>query len=331
MTDFLTDDERESHTFTAGPDHAGVRIDKALSDLADYSRTRLKALIESGDVLVNETVCTDPSRKVCEGDVISLTVPPPEELDVRAQDIPLDIVFEDENLLVINKAPGMVVHPGAGHADGTLVNALLHHCGESLSGIGGVMRPGIVHRLDRDTSGLMIVAKCDQAHHALAAQLADRSLRRVYHAFVLGVPVPPGGRVDRAIGRHPSNRLKMAIRRQGGKVAVTNYRVLESCSDEFSLVECRLETGRTHQIRVHMESIGHPLVGDPLYGPQKTALTAALKRAGFEEHKTGPVTAFSRQALHACEICFEHPVSGENMSFSVPYCDDMKSLLSLFQ
>lgn len=316
--------------FGITPELAGRRLDAALAALAGgaLSRTRLSDLIRAGAVTGPDGAAqTDPSRKVAAGDTYAVVAPDPVPSEILAEDIPLNILYEDEHLLVIDKPAGLVVHPGAGHWSGTLVNALLHHCGASLSGIGGVQRPGIVHRLDRETSGVMLAAKTDAAHRALAAQLADRTLSRVYRALVLGRPVPPLGTIDVAIGRHPSDRLKMAAGTRGGRAARTHYRVLESFGEGASLVECHLESGRTHQIRVHMAHIRHPVIGDPLYGPQKTALSAALRRADRGEDAVAAALTFQRQALHACRISFIHPESGEEMEFSAPLPPDMAALL----
>lgn len=307
------------------------RMDKALSLLcADLSRARLQKLIADGQVKVNGEVCALSSKKLVQGDVVEIAVPPPQEAVPRPENIALDILYEDEDLLVINKQAGMVVHPGAGNWSGTLVNALLHHCGDSLSGIGGVIRPGIVHRLDKDTSGLMVVAKNDAAHQALSAQLADRSLSRVYKALVFRVPVPIKGVVDQPIGRHSSSRLKMTVTRKQGREARTFYHVQENFADAAALVECQLESGRTHQIRVHMEYIKHPILGDPLYGPQRTALESALKKAGFTQDSLY-ILDFPRQALHAEAIRFIHPANGEEMEFTAAPPEDFVKLLKLLR
>lgn len=308
--------------------YVGYRLDKAVAALAPaFSRTRLQNLIDAGECLLNGTVCSTPSRKVDIFDHITIAIPPSTDAEPQAENIPLDIIYEDDDLLVVNKPAGMVVHPAAGHQSGTLVNALLYHCGDSLSGINGVKRPGIVHRLDKDTSGLMMVAKNDFAHHHLSQQLQDRSLSRVYYALVLGVPIPIKGRIETLIGRHPSNRLKMAVLHRDGRDAATNYLVLETYRDNFALVECRLETGRTHQIRVHMESIKHPLIGDPLYGPQANAVEARLAKAGYIDAAYDTVKNFPRQALHAAQISFIHPRDDEEMTFDVPLPDDFADLL----
>jgi 23S rRNA pseudouridine1911/1915/1917 synthase len=244
---------------------------------------------------------------------ITVDVPPAAPALPVPQTIPLDIVYEDEFLLVIDKPAGLVVHPGAGNEDGTLVNALLAHCGEQLSGIGGVRRPGIVHRLDKDTSGLMVAAKTDAAHRGLSAQLSDRSLSRTYRAIVWGKPVPPAGRIDAPIGRSPNNRRKMAVLRNGGRDAVTLYSTVTQVGAKASLIECKLMTGRTHQIRVHMAHLGHPLVGDPLYGRARGDGSALAR--------------FPRQALHATAIAFVHPIDGREMSFTSTPPADFRALL----
>lgn len=283
--------------------------------LPEFSRSRIKALIEAGRATVNGTTFAEPSRKLGAGDVVALTVPPPEPATPAPEAIPLDVLFEDDAVIVIHKPAGLVVHPAAGHARGTLVNGLLAHCGASLSGIGGVARPGIVHRLDKDTSGVMVVAKCDAAHRALAAQFADHGrtgpLARKYEALVWGAPQPAAGTIDRPLGRHPADRLRFAVR-DDGKIAITHYSTVENLG-VASLVECVLETGRTHQIRVHMAALGHPLVGDPLYGAgfatKANKLPSGARRA---------IESLGRQALHAAFLRFAHPLSDEPMSFSAP-------------
>lgn len=325
------EDTTEAHeilTISIDSDRAGLRADKALVSLCkDISRTRLQALIAQGNVTVNGEILLNASRKLIVDDVLVITVPPPVACDPVAENIPLDIIYEDEFLLVINKRAGMVVHPGSGNWTGTLVHALLYHCGESLSGIGGVVRPGIVHRLDKDTSGLMIVAKTDFAHQHLAMQLSDRLLTRVYHAIVLGVPQPLKGLINRPIGRHHTNRQKMSTVSREPREARTHYRVLERFAASCSSVECRLETGRTHQIRVHMEFLGHPLIGDPLYGPQITSLKSRLRKGGYRDEAIEEICAFSRQALHSSEISFLHPYTEEDMHFEVSPPSDILKLL----
>ena len=304
-----------------------TRLDKMLAVLhPDLSRSRIKTLILSGDVCVSGDVVRDVSLQVEQGTALTLSIPPVEEGIPQAQDIPLDIVYEDDDLLVIDKAVGMVVHPGAGNHDGTLVNALLHHCGDSLSGIGGVKRPGIVHRLDKDTSGLLVVAKHDKAHQGLSDQLQDRSLSRIYTSFVWKVPPLIKGSVDAAISRHPHHRLKMMINHRGGRAAVTHYRVRNNYRDSIAEVACKLESGRTHQIRVHMQSIKHPLIGDPLYGLPRQEGVALLKRAGYDVASAECILDFPRQALHAAKIGFVHPVSGAEMRFESDMPEDLRNL-----
>lgn len=311
-------------------DLAGNRLDKALSlSLPGFSRARLQALLKGGHVRLNGDICEKMSLKVKAGDKVSLVLPPLEDAAPEAQDIPLDIVYEDEDLLVINKQAGLVVHPGAGNHDGTLVNALLYHCGDSLSGIGGVARPGIVHRIDKDTSGLLVVAKNDQAHRHLSEQLADRSLSRVYLALAFKTPVPKKGSVNLPLARDSGNRLKMAINRRTGKEAQTDYLVLEDFRGALSLLECKLHSGRTHQIRVHMQALGHPLIGDPFYGPQRNAVEAAMKKTDFTPEQIIAVQDFPRQALHAASISFIHPATEEWMEFEADLPDDLSNLLEL--
>jgi 23S rRNA pseudouridine1911/1915/1917 synthase len=303
-------------TLTA--DAAGSRLDRALAAaVPTLSRERLKALISSGRVTgPGGDAVRDPAAKAVPGRY-DVSVPEAAPAHNLPQDIALPIVYEDDHLLVVDKPAGMVVHPAAGNADGTLVNALLHHCAGRLSGIGGVARPGIVHRIDKDTSGLLVVAKTDRAHEGLAAQFARHSIDRRYKAVVAGLPNPLAGTVDAPLARSSANRQKMAIVAEGrGKRAVTHYRVIEPLN-EACLVECRLETGRTHQVRVHMTSLGHPLIGDPVYGRTRTAHRELLKSLGF-----------ARQALHAAELGFIHPVTREGLSFKSDVPSDMQELLS---
>jgi 23S rRNA pseudouridine1911/1915/1917 synthase len=297
------------------PGHAGWRLDRALAAaVPTMSRERLKALIRSGAL---EPAVRDPAAKVRGDEAFRLAVPAPEPAHNEAQDIALNIVFEDEHLLVVDKPAGLVVHPAAGTADGTLVNALLHHCGPSLSGIGGVARPGIVHRIDKDTSGLLVVAKTDVAHEGLARQFAAHSLERRYLAIVTGVPKAAKGTVDAPLARSTANRKKIAIAPAGkGKRAVTHWTRLTVLSDA-AVVECTLETGRTHQVRVHMASIGHPLLGDPVYG-----------RGGKSHGNLLKTLAFKRQALHAAKLGFTHPVTKHRLSFSSGMPPDMQELFT---
>jgi 23S rRNA pseudouridine1911/1915/1917 synthase len=299
------------------PAHSGWRLDRALAAaVPTLSRERLKALIRTGAVEAAGTAVRDPATKVKGSEHFRLHVPEPEPAHNEPQDIPLPIVFEDPHLLVVDKPAGLVVHPAAGNRDGTLVNALLHHCGTSLSGIGGVARPGIVHRIDKDTSGLLVVAKTDVAHEGLARQFAAHSIDRRYLAIVSGVPKTSGGTVDAPLARSSANRKKIAIvEGSRGKRAVTHWKRLELLSDS-ALVECSLETGRTHQVRVHMASIGHPLLGDPVYGRSREH-RELLKSLGFQ-----------RQALHAAELGFTHPVTKHRLSFSSGMPADMQELFN---
>lgn len=276
-------------------DQAGERLDKALSMLLpDYSRTSLADLCQSGRVAVNEKIV---SKKyiVSIDDIVTLEIPAPIPCEAIAQDIPLDIVYMDDHVAVINKPRGMVVHPAAGNPDGTLVNALLHVCGNDLSGINGVMRPGIVHRIDKNTSGLLVIAKTDIAHQSLAAQLKEHSMDRIYHAIVLGNPGDKGT-INAAIGRSKKDRKKMAVTQENSKHAITHFRTLMHL-DKYTYLECKLETGRTHQIRVHMAHIGHPLLGDTTYGDSKDSFD------------------LNGQCLHAKVLGFTHPISGERLYF----------------
>jgi 23S rRNA pseudouridine1911/1915/1917 synthase len=294
----------------------GWRLDRALADaVPTLSRERLKALIAGGRVTRGGAAVRDPAVKASAGEVLAVAVPDPAPAHNEAQDIGLTITHEDDHLLVVDKPAGLVVHPAAGNLDGTLVNALLHHCAGRLSGIGGVARPGIVHRIDKNTSGLMVVAKTDRAHEGLARQFAAHSINRRYRAITSGRPAPPAGTVDAPLARSPRDRKKIAVV-AGGKRAVTHYRTLAPLHDA-ALVECRLETGRTHQVRVHLQSIGHPLVGDPVYGRTRSAHRTLLETLGFR-----------RQALHAAGLGFTHPVTGVALAFSSPLPDDMQRLFS---
>jgi len=316
-------------TLAAEPEDEGGRLDRVLARLApDLSRTRIQRLVGEGRVLLGGRVVGDAAGRVNAGDVFTLMLPPPEPAEPVPQELPLVIAYEDAHLIVIDKPAGMVVHPAPGHASGTLVNALLHHCGDSLSGIGGVRRPGIVHRIDKDTSGLLVVAKSDKAHQGLAAQFADHGrtgpLERAYLAFVWGVPEKRGS-IDAPIDRHPTHRQKMAVR-TGGRHAVTHWEVLESFAGSdgsavASLVECQLETGRTHQIRVHMAHAGHPLLGDEVYGQG-----FRTKAARLGEGARGLLAGLGRQALHAARLGFAHPVTGAHLSFESPLPPDLEAL-----
>jgi 23S rRNA pseudouridine1911/1915/1917 synthase len=321
----------EKLTLRVEPGEAGGRLDVFLSRRASrFSRSRLKALIKAGAVSLNGEARLDPASRVATGDLIALAVPPPEAAAPAAEPIPLAILYEDDDVIVIDKPAGLVVHPGAGNLSGTLVNALIAHCSDSLSGIGGVKRPGIVHRLDKDTSGVLVVAKNDAAHRGLSAQFADHGragpLKREYDALVWGVPDPHIGAVGAPLKRDERNRQKQAVARSGGRRAVTHYAVKERYGSRAALVTCRLETGRTHQIRVHMAHIGHPLVGDAVYGAgylsKAEALPAPLKAA---------VKTLGGHALHARLLCFRHPRSGEILQFEADWPAKLSGLIELFR
>ena len=298
--------------------HAGWRLDRALAAAVPaLSRERLKVLTKAGALTREGKAVRDPATKVKGDERFTLAIPDPEPAHNEPQEIPLPIVYEDEHLLVIDKPAGLVVHPAAGNRDGTLVNALLHHCAGSLSGIGGVARPGIVHRIDKDTSGLLVIAKHDKAHEGLAKQFADHSIDRRYLAILSGIPRQAEGTVDAPLARSPHNRKKIAIVKDGqGKRAVTHWKRLQIL-DDATLIECRLETGRTHQVRVHMASIGHPLVGDPVYGSGKSGHRKLLNQLDFK-----------RQALHAAHLGFIHPVTKGRLSFDSALPSDMQELFS---
>lgn len=312
----------------------GKRLDQLLTTLDEIvSRTQAQRLLKSGNVLLNGKPEMSPSRKVRTGQEVILTIPPPESTEVLSEEGDLDILFEDEHLIVINKSAGVVVHPSLGHPSGTLVNYLLHHC-QDLSGIGGVLRPGIVHRLDKDTSGILVVAKTDDAHQSLSEQFKEHSVKRQYQTMVWGVPEKEHGVINAALRRHPVRRKDMSIvenenleesEREKGKYAVTHWRVLQRF--EFStLLACRLETGRTHQIRVHLTSIGHPVIGDPQYGK------SPLKRfSSVSAELSQTIANFRRQALHAEILGFKHPSSGEEIEFSAVIPDDFQQLLKAIQ
>ena len=318
------------HIFEVEPSERLSRLDRFLAARVDaasgLSRTRLQALIGAGAVRVDGRVVQSANARLDAARQVSLEVPPPDMAGPSPQDIPLAVVFEDAHLLVLDKPAGLVVHPAAGHADGTLVNALLAHCGDSLSGIGGVRRPGIVHRLDKDTTGLMVVAKTDAAHRGLADIFADHgrsgSLERVYSAFVWGVPSARSGTVDLALGRHAHQREKMAVVPEArGRRAVTHWRLETTFEPLCSIVTCALETGRTHQIRVHMAELGHPLMGDPVYGTGFK--TKAVKLAS---QARDALAALKRQALHAGVLGFEHPITGARLHFESPLPEDLGRL-----
>jgi len=323
----------------------GSRLDKALArdvpEAENLSRSRLARMIDAGAVALNGTVTTDARAKVAEGDIATLTVAAAAESDIPAQDIPLDIRFEDPHLLVVNKRAGMVVHPAPGSPSGTLVNALLHHFGGNLSGVGGERRPGIVHRLDKDTSGLLVVAKSDRAHHGLAAQFAERGVDRVYRAICFGVPdaadprlrsVPGIGfeagtvlKIVTRLARHKTDRQRQAVVFQGGRHAVTRVR-LEEGFGAAAAISCRLETGRTHQIRVHLAHAGHGLIGDRTYGGRRR-MSERILGAGV----AAAVNGFPRQALHGARLGFTHPVTGDRLTFEAALPPDMADLLTLLR
>ena len=308
------------YSIAIAADDAPCRLDKFLSQkIPELSRARIQSLIESGHVHCGDMPATNPSSKIKSGQIYNIAIPPIADTKIVAQSIALDIVFEDDDILVLNKPSGLVVHPAAGNPDNTLVNALLAHCGDSLSGIGGQRRPGIVHRMDKETSGVMIAAKNDAAHTHLSKQFADHSITRVYYALVWGAPNPPKGTIAGQIGRSKTDRKKMAVLRGGGKRAVTHYRTLETYGNVASMVECRLETGRTHQIRVHMTSIGNPLIGDKTYGRGRAnKLTdPEIKRA---------IEDLNRQALHAKTLGLIHPKTGQYHEFNRDFPPELQLL-----
>lgn len=317
--------EFETHVVAVDAATAGLRLDRVLaSALPDLSRMRIKALIQAGLVSRGEATISEPSYRVKPGESYTVSVPPASDPSPRGQRIPLRILHEDDELIVVDKPAGLVVHPAPGNPDRTLVNALVHHCGDSLSGIGGVRRPGIVHRLDKETSGLMVAAKSDRAHAALAKQFAERTVERAYLAVVWGVPRPLRGEIEAPIGRNPRNRRRMAVVERAGRHALTRYRVQRQLAAGASVVHCRLATGRTHQIRVHLAHIGHPVVGDRLYG-------RARHVAGATANAQAIIRAFDRQALHAGLLGFSHPRTGRPVRFESELPVEMKELIGVLE
>lgn len=320
--------ELQNNIFLSHPvsaEQKGQRLDKFLaSSFPDISRSQFQRLITDGNISCDEDTVADNSFKVRVDDVYQVFIPEAADADPEPEDIPLEVVYEDGDLLVVNKPAGMTVHPAAGAYHGTLVNALLFHCRDNLSGIGGVKRPGIVHRIDKDTSGLLVVAKNDLAHKSLCAQFFEHSIERTYFAVVYGVPNPMEGKIEAAIGRSQYDRKKMAIVERGGKNAVTNYKTVKIFKNAASLVQCNLETGRTHQIRVHLASLGCNLIGDQVYVKNKKS---SVK--GISDEIKSFINMFPRQALHATSLGFIHPRSGEMMQFTSEFPKDFKELLSM--
>jgi 23S rRNA pseudouridine1911/1915/1917 synthase len=313
-------------TVTVADDETGERLDRVLArHVAELSRSRLKVLIENGAVALGAHTIRDPARRVNSGDTLSVNVPPPEPAKPAAEPIPLRVVYEDNDIIVIDKPRNLVVHPAAGHATGTLVNALIAHCGDSLSGIGGVKRPGIVHRLDKETSGLIIVAKNDEAHRKLAEQFAKREVKKTYIALVHGWLKKDRGTISASISRDPVRRIRMTTRGTGGREAISHYNVvrrLDTVFGKFTLIEVRIDTGRTHQIRVHMASVGHPVVGDALYGAPKE-MRARRGRATDE----GAAISLPRNFLHAAQLELTHPRTGERIALKSPIPPELQAFL----
>jgi 23S rRNA pseudouridine1911/1915/1917 synthase len=307
------------YKLTANQDDAGTRLDKFIAtNIQDLSRSRVKSLIESGHLKINGTIIKDCSLSVKQLVEYELEVPSPTTSAMQATKMSIDVVYEDDHMLVINKPAGLTVHPGAGNYQDTLANGLLHYCKDNLSGIGGVERPGIVHRLDKDTSGLMVVAKNDTAHRKLSKQLSTRELSRIYLAIVWGVPSPAAGTIKVNLARSVRDRTKIMAVRAGGREAITHYKMLKNYHDMASLIECKLETGRTHQIRVHLSHKGHALLGDQSYGNNSSKYAKIAKVV---------LSDFKRQALHSTKIGFIHPATGDYMQFEVPVPEDMAGLI----
>jgi 23S rRNA pseudouridine1911/1915/1917 synthase len=321
---------QEARTALAEDAHAGWRLDRFLAAaLPDFSRSRLQQLLEGGAVLLGEKTIKDANHRVKPGDAFTVTIPPTAPAIPQGQDIPLEVIYEDKELIVINKPAGLVVHPAAGNPDGTLVNALIGHCGPGMLSIGGEARPGIVHRLDKDTSGLLVAAKTERAMASLAKQFANHTIERAYNAVVWGAPRDSTGRIESQIGRSPFDRKRMSVLRAGGKKAATRYQVLEKFGPVerpfASLIECRLETGRTHQIRVHLTHLGHPLIGDPQYG---RARTPPRGRTDAETNAFTVAADFPRQALHAFVLGFQHPSLHKTLRFEAPWPADFAELVA---
>ena len=322
MTNLIEENNNFFYTLPVLKENVKTRIDKYIADnVSHFSRAQVQRLIENGCVFADDLMITDKNFKTREGDVYQIIISTPEEASPMAQNIPLDILYEDDDLIVVNKAAGMTVHPAAGVVRDTLVNALLYHCKDSLSGIGGVARPGIVHRIDRNTSGILVVAKNDIAHRSLAEQFFVHSIERTYYAVVYGVPNPEQGIINGNIARSPYDRKKMALVKTGGKTAITHYRSIENYKNAAALVECQLETGRTHQIRIHLSSIGCHLIGDDVYTqPRKNSVLLPEPTKSF-------VNSFRRQALHAYSLGFIHPKNGKKLFFTADFPEDMKELI----
>jgi 23S rRNA pseudouridine1911/1915/1917 synthase len=329
ISDVDSGDTKLSMDTVADAAHAGWRLDRFLAaTLPDFSRSRLQQLLEGGAVMLGDKTIKDANHRVKPGDSFTVTVPPTAPAIPQGQDIPLEVIYEDKELIVINKPAGLVVHPAAGNPDGTLVNALIAHCGTGMLSIGGEARPGIVHRLDKDTSGLLVAAKTERAMASLAKQFANHTIERAYNAVVWGTPRDSSGRIESQIGRSPFDRKRMSVLRAGGKRAATRYQVLEKFGPAertfASLIECRLETGRTHQIRVHLTHLGHPLIGDPQYGRSRTP------PRGKTDAETAAFTVaadFPRQALHAFVLGFQHPSLHKTLRFEAPWPADFEGLV----
>ncbi len=320
--------EKNRYVFLVDEADEGERIDAFLSgQIPELSRSRIQKSIRAGELTVDGRSAAKPSRKVSEGERVELVFSPPRPLEIEPEEIPLDILFEDDSFLVVDKPAGMVVHPSPGHERGTLVHALLDHC-SNLSGIGGIQRPGIVHRLDAGTSGLLVVAKSDEAHISLSRQLMERRVRRIYYAFAWGELESETGEISLPIGRSPRDRKKMAVVSEGGREAVTTYYVLDTFGP-FQYIKLRLGTGRTHQIRVHLSHSGHPVLGDPVYGGRKIRKGALAKNEIDLAGKA--LSLIDRQALHAGELSFTHPMSGEEVRFEAALPADMRSVLDLLE